>query len=156
MAVVVGAGNFWRGAQHGGPMDPATADNTYDQFVLNTMHNHLTEVDDEGNAVPDLAELIDATPDAKTWTVQVPSGIPFHNGKELDAEDIVHAILGGGREQAVRDEVVRLLLGVRTPGHVLDDFGIGAVRVYRVEVPLGDLPQNQALGLEQRDHVSAQ
>jgi uridylate kinase len=26
MAVVVGAGNFWRGAQHGGTMDPATAD----------------------------------------------------------------------------------------------------------------------------------
>ena len=26
LAVVVGAGNFWRGAQHGGPMDPATAD----------------------------------------------------------------------------------------------------------------------------------
>lgn len=26
VAVVVGAGNFWRGAQHGGGMDPATAD----------------------------------------------------------------------------------------------------------------------------------
>jgi uridylate kinase len=26
IAVVVGAGNFWRGAQHGGSMDPATAD----------------------------------------------------------------------------------------------------------------------------------
>jgi uridylate kinase len=26
LAVVVGAGNFWRGAQHGGGMDPATAD----------------------------------------------------------------------------------------------------------------------------------
>ncbi|ADI15888.1 UMP kinase [Truepera radiovictrix] len=26
VAVVVGAGNFWRGAQHGGEMDPATAD----------------------------------------------------------------------------------------------------------------------------------
>ena len=26
LAVVVGAGNFWRGAQHGGDMDPATAD----------------------------------------------------------------------------------------------------------------------------------
>ncbi len=26
LAVVVGAGNFWRGAQHGGNMDPATAD----------------------------------------------------------------------------------------------------------------------------------
>jgi len=26
LAVVVGAGNFWRGAQHGGEMDPATAD----------------------------------------------------------------------------------------------------------------------------------
>ena len=26
LAVVVGGGNFWRGAQHGGSMDPATAD----------------------------------------------------------------------------------------------------------------------------------
>ncbi len=26
LAVVVGAGNFWRGAEHGGEMDPATAD----------------------------------------------------------------------------------------------------------------------------------
>jgi uridylate kinase len=26
LAIVVGGGNFWRGAQHGGPMDPATAD----------------------------------------------------------------------------------------------------------------------------------
>ncbi len=26
LALVVGGGNFWRGAQHGGDMDPATAD----------------------------------------------------------------------------------------------------------------------------------
>lgn len=26
LAIVVGAGNFWRGAQHGSSMDPASAD----------------------------------------------------------------------------------------------------------------------------------
>ena len=70
-------------------LDPGTSTNTYSQFGIMTMHNHLTEVDSDGNAVPDLAEMIDASPDARVWTVQLRKGVTFHNGKELDAADVI-------------------------------------------------------------------
>ncbi|MGI9483428.1 MAG: ABC transporter substrate-binding protein [Hyphomicrobiales bacterium] len=52
-------------------------------------HNYLTEVDSNGKANPELAESIEASPDAATWTVKLRKGIEFHNGKTLDADDVV-------------------------------------------------------------------
>ena len=42
--------------------------------------------------VPDLAESYDISPDGQTYTFKVRSGVKFHNGRELTAEDIKYSI----------------------------------------------------------------
>ena len=40
------------------------------------------------NAAPELAESVEATPDGLKWTFKLRSGVLFHNGDTVDAEDV--------------------------------------------------------------------
>ena len=70
-------------------LDPATTLHTYTQLVNNAAYNYITLVDADGNAVPELAESIEPSADAATWRVKLRKDIVFHNGKTLDADDII-------------------------------------------------------------------
>ena len=70
-------------------MDPATYLHTFTQTLGMGLYNYLTEVDQEGNAVPELAKSVESTPDAATWTVKLRKGVEFHNGKSLTADDVI-------------------------------------------------------------------
>ena len=67
-----------------------------DSYMINVLfgqvRNNLTEVSNTGELVPELAESWDSTPDAKTWTFKIRQGVEFHNGKSLDAQDVVDSI----------------------------------------------------------------
>lgn len=41
---------------------------------------------------PAVAEGIESTPDALTWTVRLREGVEFHNGKTVHAEDVMHTL----------------------------------------------------------------
>ncbi len=69
-------------------LDPATAENDFTTTTLYSRGNHLTEVDNTGNLVPDLAESYE-TSDAKTWLFNLRPGVEFHNGKTLSPEDVI-------------------------------------------------------------------
>jgi peptide/nickel transport system substrate-binding protein len=56
------------------------------------LRNNLVEVDHEGNALPELAESWDVSPDATQWTFMLRKGVEFHHGKTLDAEDVIYSI----------------------------------------------------------------
>ncbi|SEE42174.1 peptide/nickel transport system substrate-binding protein [Rhizobiales bacterium GAS188] len=56
------------------------------------VYNNLTEIAPDGRAVPELAESFEASKDAKTWSFGLRKGVTFHNGKALDAEDVVASI----------------------------------------------------------------
>ncbi len=73
-------------------LDPATFTDSYMQFVGYGLRNHLTEVSNTGELIPELAESFEASPDATTWTFKLRKGIEFHNGKTLDADDVVASI----------------------------------------------------------------
>ncbi len=73
-------------------LDPATFLQSYTQFVGYGLRNHLTEVSNTGELVPELAEGWEATEDAATWVFKLRKGIEFHNGKTLDADDVVASI----------------------------------------------------------------
>ena len=45
------------------------------------------------NAQPELAESVDAAPDGKTWTIKLRKGVKFHNGKTMNADDVVATCL---------------------------------------------------------------
>jgi len=67
-----------------------------DSYMINVLfgqvRNNLTEVAATGDLVPELAESWDSTPDAKVWTFKIRPGVEFHNGKTLDARDVVDSI----------------------------------------------------------------
>ena len=56
------------------------------------IRNCLTEVDDKGNILPELAKSWESSSDAKNWTFKLRQGVEFHNGKTLEADDIVFSI----------------------------------------------------------------
>jgi peptide/nickel transport system substrate-binding protein len=53
------------------------------------VYNNLMEVGPDGKLVPELAESVEPTKDAKTWVFKLRKGVTFHNGKPLDADDVV-------------------------------------------------------------------
>jgi len=67
-----------------------------DSFMINLAHgavrNCVTEVNADGQAIPELAESLEPSADAATWVVKVRQGVTFHNGKTLDADDIIASI----------------------------------------------------------------
>jgi len=73
-------------------MDPATFTSNMNQNINWQIRNNLVEVDHNFNAIPELAESWDATPDAKVWSFKLRKGVEFHNGKTMTAEDVVFSI----------------------------------------------------------------
>ena len=73
-------------------MDPATLTSNMNQNVNWQIRNSLVEIDHEFNAIPELAESWDSTPDAKVWTFKLRKGVEFHNGKTMTAEDVIFSI----------------------------------------------------------------
>ena len=72
-------------------MDPGTLSHTMPQTVNQCIRNMLVEVDYKGNAVPELAKSWKATKDAATWTFKLRKGVEFHNGKTMEAEDVIYS-----------------------------------------------------------------
>jgi len=86
-------------------LDPATITDVFMQLVNYGLRNNLTEVGVDGAVGPELAESCEATPDAVTWTFKLRQGVEFHNGKTMDADDVVASIqhhLGEGSKSAAK------------------------------------------------------
>ena len=73
-------------------LDPATMTNCMTQVVNWEIRNSLFEVDCDSNLIPELAESWECTRDAKKWTFKLRRGVEFHNGKTMDAQDVVFSI----------------------------------------------------------------
>ena len=73
-------------------LDPALFEDAFMQNVGWQLRNCLVEIDADGKPIPELAESWDSTPDAAKWTFKLRRGVAFHNGKALDAEDVVFSI----------------------------------------------------------------
>jgi len=70
-------------------LDPGTLASTMPVFINFQLRNCLVEVDHKGNALPELAESWESSPDATQWVFKIRKGVEFHNGKSLDADDVV-------------------------------------------------------------------
>ena len=73
-------------------MDPGTIPTTMPMNINWQIRNSLVEVDYKGNAIPELAESWESTPDAAKWIFKLRPGVEFHNGKTMDAEDVIFSI----------------------------------------------------------------
>ena len=70
-------------------LDPANFADTYMIWVGYALRNHLTEVAGDGNLIPELCTGWSASDDASQWTFDLRQGVEFHNGKTMDADDVV-------------------------------------------------------------------
>jgi peptide/nickel transport system substrate-binding protein len=74
-------------------LDPATITDMMLQVVnQGQIRNTLVEIDSNAQPIPELAESWEATPDAKQWIFKLRRGVEFHNGKTMDADDVVYSI----------------------------------------------------------------
>ena len=75
----------------GGPdtLDPQRTAATLAFQVMKSLYDTLVEPDDRGVLVPGLAESWAMSADGRQWTFKLRPGIRFHNGKTLDAQDVV-------------------------------------------------------------------
>ena len=88
-------GRFRMATNDGDPadtLDPALALTGHSIYVQMQLRNCLVEVDHKSQAIPELAESYEPSPDAKQWTFELRKGVEFHNGKTLDAEDVIYSI----------------------------------------------------------------
>ena len=74
-------------------LDPATITDMMLQVVnQGQLRNTLVEIDHKAEPIPELAESWEATPDAKKWVFKLRKGVEFHNGKTMDADDVIYSI----------------------------------------------------------------
>jgi peptide/nickel transport system substrate-binding protein len=73
-------------------MDPGSWENDFTILQAHTRNNYLTEIAPDGSLVPELAESWEASSDAATWTFTIRSGVQFHSGHILTAEDVVASL----------------------------------------------------------------
>ena len=54
--------------------------------------SNVTEITPDGEVVGELAESWEVSDDATQWVFKLRKGVEFHNGKSLEAEDVIHSI----------------------------------------------------------------
>ncbi|MFO1088572.1 MAG: ABC transporter substrate-binding protein [Hyphomicrobiales bacterium] len=87
-------GGFFRCALgHGNTkdtLDPATWNNAFDGDIgQGLIGNMLVQINTKNGVEPDLAESFEQENGAKTWVFRLRKGVTFHNGKSLEAEDVI-------------------------------------------------------------------
>jgi peptide/nickel transport system substrate-binding protein len=86
-------------------LDPAKILDSYMINVSSQLRNNLTEIGPDNQLRPELAESWEASADAATWTFKLRQGVEFHNGKSLEAADVVASFqhhLGEDTESAAK------------------------------------------------------
>ncbi|MGI9413671.1 MAG: ABC transporter substrate-binding protein, partial [Hyphomicrobiales bacterium] len=89
-------GHFRQALTGGGTSDVLDPAQTLDSYMINVsfgqLRNNLTEIDPSGELKGELAESWEASDDAATWRFKLRQGVEFHNGKTLDANDVVASL----------------------------------------------------------------
>ena len=70
-------------------LDPAIVENGWQWVSAYAVANTLTELAPDGKLVSALSTEWEASPDARKWTFKLRTGVTFHNGKTMTAEDVI-------------------------------------------------------------------
>jgi peptide/nickel transport system substrate-binding protein len=115
-------GTYKQGLTGGATTDSLDPAKTLDSYMINVnfgqLRNNLTEIGPDNQLRPELAESWEASADAATWTFKIRQGVEFHNGKTLDANDVVASFnhhLGEGTESGAKG-IVKSITGVKADG----------------------------------------
>ena len=67
---------------------PGANENGFLSTLSYAFQNQLTEIDNNGRTIPELAESFEANDDATKWVFKLRQGVEFHNGKTMTADDV--------------------------------------------------------------------
>ncbi len=73
-------------------LDPIYVMDGYQSAVTVNIYEGLVALDEDLQPTPALAESWSVSEDAKTWTFRLRKGVKFHNGKTLEARDVIYSI----------------------------------------------------------------
>ncbi|MGB1239359.1 MAG: ABC transporter substrate-binding protein [Pseudomonadales bacterium] len=73
-------------------LDPALNASKVPYSFLRTWGEQLVDISPTGEAIPYLATSWEPSNGAKTWTFTLRKGVLFHNGKEMDVNDVVQTL----------------------------------------------------------------
>jgi len=116
-------------------LDPAKILDSYMINVSSQLRNNLTEIGPDNQLRAELAESWEASADAATWTFKLRTGVEFHNGKTLDANDVVASFqhhLGEDTESAAKG-IVRNITEVKADGTPEWESGTGGYKLVNFE-----------------------
>lgn len=72
--------------------DPVLANYPVTAMATQMVYQCLVELDRQGRAVPEIAESWELDGTGRKWIFNIRKGVEFHNGKTLDADDVVHTL----------------------------------------------------------------
>jgi len=108
-------GGLLRSGMQGGEstnsLDPALAASEVPFTINNMWGETLVNVDAGGNIDFRVAEEMSSSPDAKTWSFKIRSGVTFHNGQTVTAEDVV-ATLGRHTDENSQSGALGIVQGI--------------------------------------------
>jgi peptide/nickel transport system substrate-binding protein len=97
-------------------LDPATMNDAMGQVLNHQIRNCLVEVDHKGEALPELAESWESTPDAVKWTFKLRKGVTFHNGKDFEAQDVIDSLNRGDKSKSAAKGIVDPIVDIKADG----------------------------------------
>ncbi|GAB3710611.1 ABC transporter substrate-binding protein [Nocardiopsis nanhaiensis] len=71
-------------------LDPVSSLSAYE--YLGALYNRLVRMDEDGQAVPDLATEWESTEDGTTWTFRLRDGVTFHDGTPFTSADAAYTL----------------------------------------------------------------
>lgn len=73
-------------------LDPRKLTSVMHGLIGYALGNCLTEIEEGGKLVGELAESWESSPDAKVWKIKLREGVTFHNGKTMTADDVIYSL----------------------------------------------------------------
>jgi len=121
------------GGESTNSLDPALAASQVPYHNLHQFGETLVEVKADGSIGYRLAESVESTPDAKTWMFKMRSGVEFHNGKNVTAEDAMRTMERHSNDDA-QSGALGIMRGIESMKADGDVFSV------TLSTPNADLP----------------
>ncbi len=125
-------GRFRLGATGGATSDVLAPGKLLDIMGINIsfgqLRNCLTEISSSGELIGELAESWEASADAKVWTFQLRRDVEFHNGKTMNAQDVIFSLNEhrGDKSDSAAKGVMSSVTDIKADGNEIVIITLGA------------------------------
>ncbi len=122
-----------QGGESTNSLDPALAASQVPYMYLRACGDTMVNVNPDGTLDGRIAEEWSASPDARTWTFRIRSGVEFHNGEPVTPEDVAQTLRRHSDEESQSGAlgIMRGITGISVQGDSV---------VLETDTPNADLP----------------